>query len=349
MKNAMAPSRRKFLRAGTALGVSSAAILSGAPSIASTCQPSAVRFNSGFVSDPSTYYEVLEPVTKSDKPPMVLIHGGAHSGSCYMTTADGRPGWAHVFASEGYTVIVPDWAGTGRSGYIPYDTLTGEVVVRGLGKVLAMLDRPAIVMTHSMSGPFGWKLLELYGDRIASLVAIAPGGPGNVSAPTEFLSDTPEYVEARLAPGAPTLKLSRKQPFVAEPGWAAKKLVGTSTRFPRERLDTYVSTLSVIPPKLLLERVNYANSAPHVANFAGYKGKRIALIMGTNDADHTVKIDKPIVDWLNENGAHAEFIPLGEQGIEGNGHMMMLESNSDQLANGILAWLQSGRFATSMS
>ncbi|MCP2848965.1 hypothetical protein NK942_24725, partial [Salmonella enterica subsp. enterica serovar Typhimurium] len=76
------------------------------------------------------------------------------------------------------------------------------------------LDRPAIVMTHSMSGPFGWKLLELFGDRIVSLVAIAPGGPANVSAPTEFLSSTSDDVEVRLAPGAPVLKLSRKLPFV---------------------------------------------------------------------------------------------------------------------------------------
>ena len=63
-----------------------------------------------------------------------------------MSTADGRPGWAHLFAAHGYKVVVPDWAGTGRSGYIPYETLSGEMVVRGLGKVLATLDRPAIVM-----------------------------------------------------------------------------------------------------------------------------------------------------------------------------------------------------------
>ncbi|PZP91172.1 MAG: hypothetical protein DI587_36220 [Variovorax paradoxus] len=307
-------------------------------------QAGAVRTHSGFVRNPSTYFEVLEPVAKSAKPPMVLIHGGAHTGSCYMATADGRPGWAHLFASKGYKVVVPDWAGTGRSGYVPYDDLSGQVVVAGIGNVLAMLDGPAIVVTHSMSGPFGWKLLELHGDRIASLVAIAPGGPANVSAPTEFLSDGPDVVEVRLAPGAPVLKLSRKMPFIPEPGWAAKKLVGTSTRFPRDRLDDYIASLNVIPPKLLLERVNYANSAPRIANFSGYKGKRMALIMGTNDADHTADIDKPIVDWLNDNGARADFIPLGERGIQGNGHMMMMESNSDQLGSAIVAWLESGKF-----
>lgn len=345
MKSPDSVSRRKFFRSSTGIGAALVATASGASS-ATMRSSTGLRLRTGFVSEPSTYYEVLEPVARTSKLPMVLIHGGAHTGSCYMSTADGRPGWAHVFAAHGYKVVVPDWAGTGRSGYIPYETLSGEMVVRGLGKVLATLDRPAIVMTHSMSGPFGWKLLELYGDRIASLVAIAPGGPGNVSAPTEFLSNTPDYVEARLAPGAPVLKLSRKQPFVAEPGWAAKKLVGTSTRFPREHLDAYLASLNVIPPRLLLERVNFESSAPRVSDFSGYKDKRVALITGTNDADHTSAIDKPIVDWLNANGARAEFIPLGERGIQGNGHMMMMESNSDQLAAGIIAWLQSGKFVT---
>ncbi|OJX31550.1 MAG: hypothetical protein BGO74_06365 [Burkholderiales bacterium 68-12] len=48
-------------------------------------------------------------------------------------------------------------------------------------------------------------------------------------------------------------------------------------------------------------------------------------------------------------GARAEFIPLGDRGIQGNGHMMMMESNSDQLAAGIAAWLQTGKFSASAS
>jgi pimeloyl-ACP methyl ester carboxylesterase len=70
--------------------------------------------------------------------------------------------------------VLPDWPGVGRSGYIPLDKLTGEVVVEGLGKVLASLDQPAIIMTHSMSGAYGWKLLENYGEFIVKVVAVAP-------------------------------------------------------------------------------------------------------------------------------------------------------------------------------
>ncbi len=217
---------------------------------------------------------------------MLLIHGGAHTGACYLAAADERPGWAQAFVAMGYRVVVPDWAGTGRSGHVPVNRLNGEIVIQGLSKVLDYIGEPAIVVTHSMSGPFGWKLLEQYGDRIERLVAIAPGGPGNIQAPTEFLSETTDFVEVRLAPGAPVLRLSRTQPFVAEDNWARKKLIGSGTRFPSERIPGYLATLGTIPPQLLLERVNYAGSSPQVKDFTHYRNKRIALIIGSNDADH---------------------------------------------------------------
>jgi hypothetical protein len=37
----------------------------------------------------------------------------------------------------------------------------------------------------------------------------------------------------------------------------------------------------------------------------------------------------------------AEFIYLGDRGITGNGHMMMLEDNSDALAEQVLSWIES--------
>ena len=53
----------------------------------------------GRVSEPSTYYEMLMPLGQTDKPPVMMIHGGAHTGACWLATPDGRPGWAHVFVA----------------------------------------------------------------------------------------------------------------------------------------------------------------------------------------------------------------------------------------------------------
>ena len=96
-----------------------------------------------------------------------------------------------------------------RSGYIPLDNLTGEVVIEGLGKVVASLGRPAIIMTHSMSGAYGWKLIENYGQHIVKMVAVAPGPPGNIQAVSDIVSETADTVVVR---SSVTLTINLKQP-----------------------------------------------------------------------------------------------------------------------------------------
>ncbi len=49
--------------------------------------------------------------------PVVLVHGGAQTGSHWEHTPDGRPGFAHLLASQGRAVYVVDLPGAGRSRY----------------------------------------------------------------------------------------------------------------------------------------------------------------------------------------------------------------------------------------
>jgi len=297
-------SRREFGMAASAAG---AGLITSSKGLAANESSGPLNYSSGLIESPPTYYEVLEPTGGSTKPPMVLISGGAHTGACYLATVDGRPGWAQVFVRAGYKVVLPDWPGVGRSGYIPLDDLTGEVVVEGLGKIVRSLGQPAIVMTHSMSGAYGWKLLENYGQHIAKLVADdhQPQAAGRFR---------PELVEV--------------------------KLVGKSAQFPREYIAVYASSLTPIPPRLLYQRRNIRGSQLKVTDLSNYRGKRVLVMTGTADIDHPRELDGAIVEWLNQNGAKADFIYLGDHGIEGNGHMMMLEKNSDALAGRILSWIE---------
>jgi hypothetical protein len=48
-----------------------------------------------------------------------------------------------------------------------------------------------------------------------------------------------------------------------------------------------------------------------------------------------------IADCFNANGAEADFIYHGDVGITGNGHVLMLERNSDALAQLIIDWIES--------
>jgi pimeloyl-ACP methyl ester carboxylesterase len=52
--------------------------------------------------------------------PIVLIHGGYGQGSDWISTPDGRRGWATLLLEQGYQVYVLDRPGQGRNPYHPW-------------------------------------------------------------------------------------------------------------------------------------------------------------------------------------------------------------------------------------
>ncbi|HSP70713.1 MAG TPA: alpha/beta fold hydrolase [Bryobacteraceae bacterium] len=52
--------------------------------------------------------------------PVVLIHGGFGQASDWLSTIDGRRGWASLFLEQGYKVYVLDRPGQGRNPYQPF-------------------------------------------------------------------------------------------------------------------------------------------------------------------------------------------------------------------------------------
>ena len=292
----------------------------------------------GRIDDPPTYYEVLTPVAGSARPPVMMIHGGAHTGACYLATVDGRRGWAHAFVAAGYRVVLPDWPGLGRSGHLDPARIDGEAMVAGLGAVLLALGGPAIVITHSMSGAYGWKLLERHGEHIARLVGVAPASPGNIQPPAEIVAETADTVTIRLE--GTTMALARHSPRPIDRRFVDHTLIGGSALFPRDLVAGYMASLDPIPPRLMLERRNVGGSQLRVEDFGKFRDKRILVVTGADDHGHPRDVDEPIADWLNANGARADFLYLPDRGIDDNGHMLMLEANSDTIARLIIDWLE---------
>lgn len=71
-----------------------------------------IRHSVGFGPGPApVYFEKSEPPHPTDLPLVFMLHGGAHTGSCFQRTVDGGPGWAYLFAERGYTSVVVDWLG----------------------------------------------------------------------------------------------------------------------------------------------------------------------------------------------------------------------------------------------
>jgi pimeloyl-ACP methyl ester carboxylesterase len=282
------------------------------------------------------YYEELAP-EGTDHPLIVLVHGGGFSGSCYLTTPDGRPGWAHDFVRHGYRVVVPDWPGVGRSSSIPPDDVDGATAAKALGALLEHLAQRAVLLVHSMSGPHGFRAVETHGHLVEALVAVAPGPPANIQPLAVVLRED----EAKVEVASPTVDLVIPRTGVWRPTreFVSRKMIGSSTRFPADSLAGLLAATAPIPVRLLMGRVNLHGAQLGIERGAPFEGKPVLVLTGSDDADHPRELDAATAGWLGEMGADVDFHFLSDHGVQGNGHMLMSEDNSSEVADHIAAWL----------
>lgn len=288
-------------------------------------------------TDPAIYYDKLIPASDQSRPPLVLLHGAGHTGACYLGTPDGRPGWAQQFATLGFPVIVPDWPGVGRSGRVDLADLTGELVCEVFGAFIQSLEEPCVLLTHSMSGAYGWRLVEAHGKRIRAVIGVAPSAPGNLDSVPEILDRGDGYVVVRRGIFNRRVTLEQPNPFSDE--LVEKKLIGGAPQFPHESLDAYKRSLRGTPPRLAYERSNIDGSQLRITNTAPFSRKPMLVVSAPHDPDHTPDNDGALAHWFGEIGADAEYWYLPDRGITGNGHMMMLEKNNGEIAERIAGWI----------
>jgi pimeloyl-ACP methyl ester carboxylesterase len=121
--------------------------------------------------------------------PVVLIHGGYGQGSDWISTPDGRRGWATLLLEQGYRVYVLDRPGQGRNPYHPWvhgyfdkEAPTFERVAKTMGvdandpavaQIVASMGQPMgnNPITQSVWRSRGAKLL----DEIGPAILIANG------------------------------------------------------------------------------------------------------------------------------------------------------------------------------
>jgi hypothetical protein len=68
--------------------------------------------------------------------------------------------------------------------------------------------------------------------------------------------------------------------------------------------------------------------------------RKIAIAVVISEASPLTARSHCVARFLNQAGVPADLIRLPDVGIFGNGHMMMLERNSDQIARYLAGWLQ---------
>ena len=314
------------------------------------------------------YVEYPIPARVTRTYPIVMIHGAAQTGTNFTGTPDGRQGWADYFVGQGYAVYVVDQPARGRSadagnvgqvsrftanileqrftatarfklwpqaalhtqfpGEGPDVGLRGnpvfdqfyasqvqllrpnsvsEQLMREAGA--ALLDRigPAILLTHSQSGPFGWVIADARPKLVKGIVAAEPSGPpfreavfGTAAARHWGITETPMTYS----------------PPVTDPAQLARAEEAAA-----DGPDLVKCMLQAAPARRLA----------HLENMP-------VLVFAAEASYHAV-YDHCTAKYLRQAGARAEYLRLEDVGIRGNGHMVMIEKNSLDIAAMIAGWL----------
>lgn len=326
----------------------------------------------GRVMAGQAYVEYQIPAHRRHEFPIVMIPGGCQSGTCFTQTPDGRDGWAQFFLREGYAVYVMEQPGRGRSAHhaeiqgalrgataeevsraftaparhnlypqaerhtqwpgsgLPgdpvfdafyasqLDNLANRDVIQHDNQTAgaALLDEigPAILMTHSQSGTFGWLIADARPNLVKAIVAVEPGCPVGFIEPVGP-PDWFEYSGVARAWGLASIPLTY-DPAASDPAELNFVLAGE-------------------PEAPGLARCwLQAEPARKLANLAG-----LAVAVVSAEASFHSAYDPGTARFLRQAGVAAEYIGLADKGIFGNGHMMMLEKNSDDIAALIHGWI----------
>ena len=182
----------------------------------------------------------------------------------------------------------------------PADRIRQHLVWRQRGAMLLDKIGPAIIMTHSAGGPFGWLVAEIRPNLVKGIIAIEGGGQpfggqnvwGMSTIPVAYdppVSDPSEIKTKRVdAAGAGRQRVP------------AAGRAGAQTEEPAEHSD----------------RDRHGGSVVRVAR-QSRRGRRTS----------------------SRRACKAEELRLVNLGIHGNGHMMMVEKNNREVLKPILAWV----------
>lgn len=311
----------------------------------------------GTVPEAAMYVQFQIPADLRHPLPVVMVHGGGGQGTDFLSTPDGRPGWATRFLQAGFAVYVVDRPGHGRSPYHPdvlgpiagppptYEFLTwlfcagagrpgsqwpgsGAIGDPALDQLLAsqgpalptftgneeqmrrcgaeLLDRigPAVLLTHSLGGPFGWLVADARPELVKAIIAVEPIGPP--------FTELPGF--GRLDWGLTAAPITYEPPV----------------RNPHE-LRTRLRAAGADGLQDCLVQDEPVRSLPNL------KGFPIAVVV--TDTSPFAAFGHGVADYLTQAGADVELLRLPEMGITGNGHLPMGEKNSDEVAEALMAWL----------
>ena len=276
------------------------------------------------------------PETRTQKYPLILVHGGGGQATDWMGTPDGRDGWLDYFLAAGFDVYFVDRPAHGRSpkntrygalaeppssGFIGFLAKSDNYPGKGDPRdpmTLAQLasSNPGPTVDNDMLKEDFAELLDKVGPAI--VLTQSAGGPSGWMS----IDAKPQLVKAVVA---------------IEAGGGLERL--PLTWEPALKEGESIQTVAVAPKS---EGLAACNMQPenNVRKLPNFKGIPILGIVSSQSAMFTPSYHCTI-DFINQAGGSATLLRLKEDaGIDGEGHFMQGSYNNGKIAQLMIEWMQ---------
>jgi pimeloyl-ACP methyl ester carboxylesterase len=261
---------------------------------------------------------------------LVLVHGGGGQALDMLTTPDGREGWATLFLRDGFAVYTVDRPGLGRSPYHP--DIYGEFGPPATyGSFVASFARPSApgLPEHTQ-----WPGSGSRDDpALAQFLAWQEPLSGSVARMHEDMRVGAMGVLDRIGPSV-LLTHSMGGAF----GWLA-----ASGR--RHLVRAIVAVEPAGPPFVkhpVLGEFTHGLTAVPVSFGPGDRDAKLGglpVAVVSAECSGFEPSCSATASYLRSCGADVTELRLGDLGIHGNGHAMMLEKNNAEVAAVITDWI----------
>ncbi|WP_431305190.1 alpha/beta fold hydrolase [Sediminicoccus sp. BL-A-41-H5] len=252
--------------------------------------------------------------------PLLLWHGGGLTGVTFETTPDGRPGWQMFFLRQGHDVFTSDAMERGRSGWARFpEILPGEPVFRTMGE--------------------GWGLFR-----------VGPQEGWNANPAQRRAFDNTRFPvpawDQFMAQAVPRWATTDRQIQAAYDAYVQAACPCVIVVHSQGGNFAFNAALTAPDKVRAIIAIEPSGAPPATADAARVRGIPHLVVWGDHIEGNAFwrGVRTNVTRWqeqIRAAGGVAETLDLPASGIAGSSHMMMMDTNSDEVAARIQAWIQS--------